>query len=198
MRKMRTVAGSVFGVGMARQVYRRIADGAWTQYESGLPSITPLAQAGGFNSIDGSAIDDLYAVGWSGEIWHHDGELWRQESNATNLPLFDVLAVSPSAVYACGQAGTILRGHTGQWTPVEFEGPRVTFRSMAWFHGRLYLADGHALYVLNDGKLLQVDFGVGAIVPSRHLHSNDGILLSVAGKEVFTTHNGTTWTALPI
>jgi hypothetical protein len=198
MRNMRTVAGSAFAVGMGRQVYRRVAEGTWAQHESGLPRETSIAEVAGFNSIDGAAIDDLYAVGWGGEIWHHDGTLWRQEDSTTDLPLFDVVAASPSHVYACGQAGTILRGHAGRWTSVEFAGPKVSFRSMAWFQKKLFLADGHALYVLDNGKLSVVDLDVGATVPSSCVHANDGILLSDAGKEVFTTSNGVTWTPLPI
>jgi hypothetical protein len=198
MRNIRAIAESVFAVGMARQVYRRMGDNTWIRYEDGLPSEIPHLKVAGFNSIDGATLDDLYTVGWGGEIWHHDGTEWWQEESPTNLALFDVLVVSPSEVYGCGQAGTILRGSTGQWSLLEFEGPKPTFRSMAWFNGKLYLADGLALYSWVDGVLSVVDFGVGEVVPSAHLHANDGILLSVAGKEVFTTPDGAKWDSLPI
>ena len=198
LRSMRTIADSIFAVGMARQVYRRLGDKTWSRCEAGLPAEISLHEVSGFNSVDGFSVDDLYAVGWRGEIWHFDGKLWRQEMNSVHQTLFDVRVVSPSIVYACGENGALLKGNKGKWTALDFRGPRPAFRSMAWFHEKLFLADGHALYVLDKGALSEVDFGVGATVPSAHVHSNDGVLLSVAGKEVFLTSDGITWTALPI
>jgi len=198
MRNIRAISGTVFAVGMARQVYRRLGDNTWARYEEGLPVDIPPLKVAGFNSIDGAAIDDIYSVGWGGEIWHHDGTLWLPEESPTNLALFDVLAISASKIYACGQAGTLLQGRSGLWEVVEFEGPRPTFRSMAWFQDKLYLADGQALFTLENGELSVVDFGVGVTVPSGHLHTGDGILLSVAGKEVFMTTDAVTWVPLPI
>lgn len=198
MRNIRNVSETVFAVGMAMQVYRRLGDNTWRRHEFGLPTEQPALKVVGFNSVDGPAVDDLYAVGWGGEIWHHNGEAWQQQESPTNLALFDVLAVSPSLIYACGQEGTIVKGYSGQWGIVDFLGVKADFRSMAWFNNKLFLADGHALYVLDNGVLSAVDFGVGAIVPSSHVHANEGILLSVAGKEVFITADGATWTPLPI
>jgi hypothetical protein len=56
--------------------------------------------------------------------------------------------------------------------------------------GRIGNAQGHREEL--------VDFGVGATVPSAHVHAGDEILLSVAGKEVFQTMDAATWTPLPI
>jgi hypothetical protein len=57
---------------------------------------------------------------------------------------------------------------------------------------------GVALYRLDGTTVSVVDFGVGDTVPCAHVHANNEVLLSIAGKEVFMTTDGSTWTALPI
>jgi hypothetical protein len=164
----------------------------------GLPGPTGELVVTGFNAIAGAAIDDLYAVGWGGEIWHHHGTAWKREESPTALALFDVVAVSPSEIYACGKGGTVLRKRSGgAWEPLPLD-TKAELRSMAWFADTLFLADGYALYRLAGDKLEVVDFGVDAVVPSAHLHADFGTLLSVAGKEVFRSFDGWSWTRLPI
>jgi len=198
MRSISTIDGSVFAVGMNRQIYRWIGANGWDRHEEGLPKEIGLHEIVGFNAIDGSAINDLYVVGWGGEIWRNDGKGWRRIESPTNLALLDVKLINPDLIYACGQGGIIIRGSKDRWELVEYEGPEdLEFSSMAWFKDKLYLADNHALYVLDKNELSKVDFGVDGTVPSSHLHANDGILLSVAGKEVFTTTDGIKWDEVP-
>jgi hypothetical protein len=198
MRNMRAIAGSIYAVGMARQIYRRTGDKQWRTQEAGLPGSSVSLKVVGFNSINGSGDDDLYVVGWGGEIWHYSGLSWLQEESPTNLTLFDICLDSTGEAWVCGQSGIILRGRNKRWDLVEYEGEKPTFRSMTWFKNNLYLADGYGLYVLIGNKLSNVDFGVGAMVPSSHVHAGDDILLSVAGKEVFSTSDGINWNPLPI
>jgi len=198
LRSVRSVGEHVFTVGMDYQVYRRTGRNKWERYENGLPGPPPMPKVVGFNAIDGSDPNDLHAVGWGGEIWYYDGTRWNEASSPTNVALMDVIAVSKKQLYVCGQEGVILKGYRDKWDVVDYEGAEeLEFRSLAWFRKKLYLADGHALYVLEDDGLSEVDFGVEAIVPSSHLHVNAGRILSVAGKEVFISTNGTDWDEVP-
>lgn len=64
--------------------------------------------------IWGRAHDDVYAVGSGGTVLHYDGTAWGQASAVTHANLFGVVgsgAASAVAVYAVGDAGTILRFH---------------------------------------------------------------------------------------
>ena len=196
LRGIRTIDGIIYTVGMGRQVYRRPKPGTWVRWETGLPDVVPDDTIVGFNAIAGRSGHDLAVVGWAGEIWTNAGSGWVAENSPTNLALFDIIVATPSEYYACGQMGVIVKGRHGQWERVAFEGPELEFRSLAWFNGHLYLADGAALWILKDGTLKAVDFGQGSLVPCHCVHERDGMLLSVAGKEVFTTTDGTTWTSL--
>lgn len=198
MRQMRTIGDRVIAVGMGRQVYRRISSNRWVRVEEGLPSTRQPGQVIGFNAIDGFEIDDMYAVGWGGEIWHYDGHQWFHVDSPTNLALFDVTCADQGVMYAGGQAGVLLRGHDNQWNVLEYKGPRLEFRSLAWFRGSLYAADGTSLHVLTDDTFNRVDFGLSEPAPSTHLHANDGLLLSTAGKEAFTTTDGVAWIPVPV
>lgn len=196
LRNIKNINGSIFAVGMGRQIYQRRSTNDWIRFDKGIPESVDLFQVTGLNSIGGVDADDLYAVGWEGEIWHYEDNIWKKVDSPTNVALFDVLAVSQTEIYMCGQYGTIFKGFGNRWQVIEYEGPRLNFRSMAWFKNRLYLADGHSLRVLSDGKLELVDFGIGQAVPSSYLHENDGLLLSLAGKELFITGDTVHWKSL--
>lgn len=198
MRRLRNVGEEIFAVGMGRQVYRRTGPNTWKRMENGLPDKRPLRQVIGFNSIDGFDPADLYAVGWGGEIWHFDQTSWYRLDSPTNVAIFDITCTVTGVSYACGQAGTILRGMGRNWEYIEYEGPERDLRSVAWFMDKLYLADGTALFLLEGDGLTQVDFGVGEVVPSQQVHATEHVMLSLSGKEAFTTRDGVTWTPVPV
>jgi len=198
MRQIRTICDQVIAVGMGRQVYKRSGPNSWVRIEAGLPTSRQSGQVIGFNAVDGFGVDDMYAVGWAGEIWHYNGLQWSRIESPTNLALFDLISADERVLYAGGQAGVLLRGHDTHWDVLDYKGPRLEFRSLAWFRGSLYAADGTSLHVLRDNTFVRVDFGLTQPAPSSHLHVNDGLLLSTAGKEVFTTTDGVTWDAVPV
>ena len=202
----------VLAFGMKREVFRRDAQGEWSLWNKGMEatqakpdsgmSIADAIKArikdlGGINAIVGKSLNEVYAFGMRGEIWRSTGSHWSPVDSPTNLALSDATLFDDELIYACGQTGIIVKGYEDQWEVVSYEGVEgLDFSSIASFEGRIYVADGHSLRILEERTLEVVDFGVGDIVPSSMLHVNDGVLLSIAGKEIFVTRDGVSWTSL--
>ncbi len=192
--RVRTIAGKAYAVGMDRQVYRRDDANRWTCIDQ---SARPgPKEVKGFESIDGFRADDIYAVGYDGDIFHWNGKAWRQIDSPTNLILTDVCCAADGQVYIVGQMGTIIRGRGDRWEVLDHGGGKAHLWNCAVFQGRLYTTTNSKLLHLGaDGKLVPVDFGDDLPGTVYHLATGDGILLSIGAKDVMS-FDGTTWTRI--
>ena len=86
MREIRAVAGRhAYAVGTGRQVYRRKAPGEWKCIDAWSQVDSKELLDYSFESIDGFSDNEIYAVGWEGEIWSYDGKKWTRLGSPTNL-----------------------------------------------------------------------------------------------------------------
>ncbi|BAP55883.1 hypothetical protein THII_1586 [Thioploca ingrica] len=194
-REVRGIAkGHAYAVGPARTVYRRDAPNKWTCIKAPKPEISQLMDAG-FESIDGFSEKDIYAVGWGGEIWHYDGQLWKQINSPTNLGLFKVRCAGNGEVYAGGQMGILLRGRHEQWEIIEHEVTQENLRGIEWFNGILYVATTKSVYELKKDQLIPIDFGNDAPSTCYHLSAADGIMWSIGAKDVME-FDGKKWSRI--
>lgn len=212
LRGLSAAAGTLFAHGMKREVFRRETRGVWAPFDAGMTAAAPVAKGkvdvsamikqgikdlGGIDAIVEAEPGELIAVGWRGEIWSNAGSAWRRIDSPTNLALHDAVVRADGFVWACGQAGTLVKGRKGAWSPVTVEEPRkLDFRAICELRGEIYVADGHSLRVLRDNRLEVVEFTPGEIVPSVYLNTSHGHLLSIAGQELFVTSDGLQWRAL--
>jgi hypothetical protein len=210
LRGVRYVGKEVFAYGMGRQLYRRVGE-AWLPFENGLkkaPAPTSddidalisaeIEDVSGITAVDGPSANNIYAVGFEGEIYHSTGSAWAFVHSPTDVILRD-LAVAPDGnVFACGQMGMILRLRGTTCEVVKYDGPEgLDFFSIACLENKLFLADGQSLHVLDSGVLSLVDFGLSdGTPPSSSLDEKDGMILSVAGSEVYTSRDGASWDPL--
>jgi hypothetical protein len=198
LRGVRRIGSRIYVVGMDRQAYRREGTKRWQPFgppgwrEQGLPPPT-AADVKGFEAIDGFSETDLYAVGWDGEIWNHDGRNWRQLPSPTNMVLTDVCCAGDGMVYTCGREGLLLKGRNQSWQILDLGEMNQDIWSLAWFNDQLYLSTMYRLFKLEGDKLAAVDTGNEDPKTCYRLSVGDGVLWSIGAKDVLT-FDGKTWT----
>lgn len=174
---------------MKRQVYKRVDEKKWQAMNAAAPT---GSDAVGFEAIDGYSEDEIYTVGWNGEIWQFDGKKWHDRSTPTNLVLTCVCC-TPKTVYVGGQKGTLLRGRGDAWELIDFkEQVDVDIWDLCWFNDKLYVATITGLYTLKGNSLEDVDFGEGGTPMCYSLSTAEGVLWSV-GRDDVASFDGKKW-----
>ncbi|SPB18051.1 hypothetical protein NOV72_05250 [Caballeronia novacaledonica] len=185
-----TIDGYVYACGMKRQVYERSGENQWRDLSA------PLASSGetaGFESIQGYSREEIYAAGWSGEIWEFDGARWFDRAQLTNLILTCICCAPNGEVFVGGQEGTLIRGRHDVWTLMNWEdGFGADIWDVHWFGDCLYVATYSNLYTLDGTSLIPVDFGPVGQLSCFNLTSAGGTLWSIGHNDV-ASFDGTTW-----
>ncbi len=194
LREVRGIAGGrAYAVGTCRQAYRRDKPDNWVCIDKTAQIYNGDITDTCFESIDGFNENDIYSVGWEGEIWHFNGNNWSQIDSPTNLTLFKVRCCSDGYVYACGQMGMLLRGRDTDWEIIEHEETEDSLRGMEWFQNKLYLSSSKNVYELNSDNLLKVNYGSDLPSTCYHLSAREGIMWSIGAKDVMQ-FDGKNWT----
>lgn len=192
---MRYIDGSLYVVGMGRMIYKRVSPNNWVRFENGLNGVFDSSQLSGFKSIDGYDQNNLYVVGFYGEMWRFDGKLWKQIISPTNIKLECVVSISPTQVYACGGEGILLVGNEDSWTVVDHELTTDTLWSVESFNASVYFSDSKSLYVYDGDTSKKVNMGFDKVITCSYLHANDGVLWSV-GQSDIAYFDGVDWKLL--
>ena len=193
LREIRGIAkGRAYAVGTCRQAYVREDEDQWRCIDkSAQVGDTPITDTS-FESIDGFSEQEIYTVGWEGEIWKYDGSVFTQQNSPTELALYKVRCAPDGFAYACGQLGTLLRGRNDQWEVIEHDSTEEDLWGMEVFDGQLYVSSTSFVYRLEEGKLLPVDFGDEVVRTCYHLSGADGIMWSIGAKDVME-FDGSNW-----
>ncbi len=178
---MRIIGKHIYVAGMARQVYRRpIFEGRWEKVDRGALVPRKSLEIAGFKAIDGLHEEDIYAVGFYGQIWHYEGVMWNQLDSPTNVKLECVRCIAQDLIFISGGKGIVIKGNKNKWEIIHNEATRNTFWGMEYFMKTLYLStEQGALFKLEHDEIVPVDMNLGKKVSTYSLHVNDGVLLSV-------------------
>jgi len=190
LRGIGVVDGLPMACGMKRQVYKRTGENVWTAMSAPPP---PAGENAGFEAIAGYSGEEIYAVGWKGEIWEWNGAQWIKRESPTNLILTGVCCGEDGNVYICGQRGTLIRGRHDAWELVDLKEFARDFWDIHWFNSKVYLATMTELYTFTDGGLAPVQIAPDKTATCYRLTSAQGVLWSVGSDDIFS-FDGTQWT----
>jgi len=196
LRSMASIDHVIYACGMARSVLRRKGPDAWDEIGPG----TTKADDGlvvGFEDLDGFSADDMYAVGWLGEIWHRRKGKWKRLDSPVSANLNAVCCAPDEKVYVVGDDGAMLRGRNDEWEVLVTEGVG-NLMDVAFFGNTVYVVTDFQILKLQGDTLVPEDaFADEDDVPATCLHlltAEDG-LVSMGTKDLFRLH-GSTWERL--
>ncbi|MBJ6765932.1 hypothetical protein JGU66_34695 [Myxococcaceae bacterium JPH2] len=191
IRNAREIAGWVYPCGMKRQVYKRVGDANWVATHAPLAAAT---EAAGFEAIDGSSENDLYAAGWGGAVWCYHGKSWSPCESPTGGILSAVCCAPDGTVYVARRQGALLKGRGTSFAVVPWaEEVTSDLWELCWFRDKLYVATLSARYSLDGNRLVKVDFGAAGTPSCYGLATAENILWSI-GRDDVASFDGAVWT----
>ncbi|WP_416139993.1 hypothetical protein ACM26W_06350 [Halomonas sp. HK25] len=184
--------GHVFCVGTARQAYRKTGSSSWVRVDQSCKPKDPESRSTtAFLSVDGFSAEEVYAVGWDGEIWRFDGSVWHQMDSPTNAALHGVHCAPNGMVYICGKCGTLLKGRESVWDILGQSDTEEDLRSVCMFEGVLYVCSTNLVYRWRDEELEVVKMA-SPVSSAGRLTATDQRMLSIGLKDV-TIFDGQDW-----
>lgn len=194
LRSLRAIGSTVYAVGMDRTVQQRLGPGRWQPMGPQRPDKSEGIV--GFEDIDGFGEDEMYAVGWQGEIWRCLAGRWSRIDSPVSANLYAVCCASDGMVYAVGTAGTMLKGRGETWEIID-TGRDAELMDVSEHNGQIYVATNFTILKLIDGKLVaETDFADDDRPREcLSLERGPGVLLSIASKDVFRRTDGS-WTRI--
>lgn len=149
-RNLAVVGDVIYAVGMGRSVARRDAPMTWTRLDPKLPANDD--DAVGFNDLAAVALDEMYTVGWGGEILRTDGQRWQAVDSPVSAALRAACVGADGLVYAVGYSGTMVRGRGDDWSIVETNRQGVLLDVCA-FKNEIFVATSFNVLRLTPGGL---------------------------------------------
>ncbi|CAA9194775.1 hypothetical protein [Flavobacterium collinsii] len=182
---LKNIAGQLYVCGYQRQVYVRRNE----QWLSLADEILSNENGIGFLDIDGLAYDQIYAVGWKGEIYFYDGKHWHCGESPTTAILSSVRCLPDGEVWICGYRGLVMHGAFNRWTVLEVSDPSVNWYCLEEHEGEIYLAGNGVLAKVDGDKLVALD-PIGRPITTHRLHSRDGVLWSIGESDILFLEDG--------
>ena len=191
IRNLMCVDGVVYACGVRRQVFRRDSAINWIDISAPEPSQNEKRMVG-FEAINGFSNTELYAVGWSGDIFRYDGLKWNDIVSPTNNVLTSVACGDNGFAYIVGRNSTFIKGRNDSWEIIDTEGIIDDFWDVHWFNDKVYISSMSRLYEFDGNIFRPVDVGVDRPSTCHKLTSSEGIMWSVGTKD-FIKFDGLKW-----
>ena len=188
IRNLTTIDGIPFACGMNREVFKRINDNKWISIHAPKPN-KPIV---GFEAVAGFSENEIYAVGWNGEIWFFDGNNWEQIKSPTSKILTSIVCGKDKEVYVAGQNGVILKGKGKHFSIISDDTFTDDLFDIAFFNNKVYLSGLFSLFCLNKNKIKLIEFGSDSPSSFGKLTHSEGLLWSVGNTDCFS-FNGKKW-----
>ncbi|MEX8496345.1 hypothetical protein [Leptothrix ochracea] len=190
IRTARTIGDTAWIIGMGRRAFKRLTNGVWVDDS---PQVMPndVKTIIGFEDVDGFTSDDIYAVGWRGEIWHKSSVKWKRLDSPTSRNLNAVCCADDGNVYAVGAKGSFLVGRDDLWRRVD-NNIMSNIMDVTYFGGCIFVCTDYAIFKFQNGELIPEDRFEDDRRPATCLHliRTAGGVFSVGPKDVFRFQAG--------
>jgi hypothetical protein len=176
--KSRLIDGYLYVTGGGRSVGYRMGKNNWKSLTQGLPfKYDSDWRTAGFDDIDGFTQSDIYCVGGKGDVWHFDGNKWKQIHFPGNLVLYTVCCASDGYVYISGYGGTTFKGRGDQWKQIYKGQMTIPFKDMVWYENKVWCTSDYGLWVIENDTVIEADVDPEVKVCSGYLSAEAGVLL---------------------
>jgi hypothetical protein len=192
---IRVIGDHLYVGGMRRMLYRCALDGrVWERLDEGLRQSLEDPEIAGVLSFDGYSAQELYAVGFNGEIWWRDAGHWLRIDSPTSARLTAVRCTSAGVCFVGGAQGVLLVGRGNQWSVIDHEFGAETFFCIEGACGRWFLcADSGKVYEIIAGSSYALQrFEVPAAEVVSWIAADASALLFVGTKNVMQ-YDGQNW-----
>lgn len=154
----------------------------------------------GFHDLSAFSRDDMYAVGGHWDVWHFDGDAWSRIDFPSNESLYTVCCAGNGQVYISGYEGSLWSGRNHTWKKLLDGDYTLPFKDSVWFGGKMWFGMDYGLYMLENEKLIQVEFpdeifGLGVMSGSIDI-SLDGQYMLTSGVCGAALYDGENWEPL--
>lgn len=191
LRSLSVIDEVIYGCGMGRTVLRRKSVGVWEEIGPGT-SAEDDGMVVGFEDLAGFSCDEIYAVGWRGEIWQHSKAKWQRLDSPVSATLNAVCCTPDGKVYIVGDNGVMLRGSSDVWEVLETD-RTDNLMDVAYFGNTVYVVTDFEILKLEEGSLIAEDaFSDEDDFPHTCLHllTAEDALVSMGTKDLFRLHDG--------
>jgi hypothetical protein len=192
--KLRTIDEYVYAIGGNRTVLRRDDKNRWHGFTYDIPN-NNSDLGNGFADIDGFSANDIYCVGGKGDVWHFNGEKWKQLAFPSNMYLESVCCAGDGYVYIGGQQGNVFKGKGDSWKKIHKGELNLPFKDMVWHQGKVWCTSDYGLWEIENDKLTKSGAPDEVRACAGNLSVGDGVML-LAGIFGAAFHDGKDWQIL--
>ena len=196
---IKSIEGVVYGVGWSRSVCQREGPDQWVPIWNQLPvpkvKSTPDLNRYGFSAIDGFSGSDIYAAGGNGDVWHFDGDAWKQIRFPSDMLIYNVCCGGDGAVYIAGHGGTVFRGRGDQWSKICEGIASYWFNDMVWYQDKVWGTNDYGICAFNENGEQKLDLPDFVRSSTGYMAQGDGVLV-IAGMYGASMYDGTKWSSL--
>lgn len=191
LRSLAVIDDTIYACGMGRSVLQRKSAGHWDEVGPGT-STGDVGMLVGFEDLAGFSSDELYAVGWRGEIWLRTKTAWKRLDSPVSGNLNALCCAPNGTVYIVGDRGVMLRGNNDIWEVLDTN-RTDNLLDVAFYDNVVYVTtDFEILKLENDSLIAEQAFADADDHPNtcRHLLMAKDALISMGSKDLFRLHKG--------
>jgi len=177
MNKIKCINGYAYACTGGRGLAKRLENGEWLTLTKQFHETPADPGRIGFDDFDAFSESDIYAGGGKGDVWHFDGEHWKQVPLPTNTWVQTICCGEDGYVYISCYEGLTFRGRDNKWQKIHHGGINLGFRDMVWFEGKVWCTSDYGVWTIENGVVKSASLPEGISACSGHLSVKDGVLL---------------------